>query len=79
MQKRCVVIWDSVLVGSDFISHLLALFYPHTFFREVYSYGRIPYPRIPIQDVIRHIEKGYRMEPPEGGDEHPRSVYLLHA
>jgi c-src tyrosine kinase len=32
---------------------------------EIFSYGRIPYPRIPIQDVIRHIEQGYRMEPPE--------------
>ncbi|CAG9536633.1 unnamed protein product [Cercopithifilaria johnstoni] len=33
---------------------------------EIFSYGRVPYPRIPIQDVVRHIEKGYRMEPPEG-------------
>uniref|UniRef100_A0A914X129 Tyrosine-protein kinase n=1 Tax=Plectus sambesii TaxID=2011161 RepID=A0A914X129_9BILA len=33
---------------------------------EIYSFGRVPYPRIPIQDVIRHIEKGYRMEAPEG-------------
>uniref|UniRef100_A0A914YU23 Tyrosine-protein kinase n=1 Tax=Panagrolaimus superbus TaxID=310955 RepID=A0A914YU23_9BILA len=33
---------------------------------EIFSFGRIPYPRIPIQDVIRHIESGYRMEPPEG-------------
>uniref|UniRef100_A0A5S6QA73 Tyrosine-protein kinase n=1 Tax=Trichuris muris TaxID=70415 RepID=A0A5S6QA73_TRIMR len=33
---------------------------------EVYSFGRVPYPRIPVQDVVRHIEKGYRMEPPEG-------------
>ena len=33
---------------------------------EIFSFGRVPYPRIPIQDVIRHIEKGYRMESPEG-------------
>uniref|UniRef100_A0A1I8EHM3 Tyrosine-protein kinase n=1 Tax=Wuchereria bancrofti TaxID=6293 RepID=A0A1I8EHM3_WUCBA len=33
---------------------------------EIFSFGRVPYPRIPIQDVVRHIEKGYRMEPPEG-------------
>uniref|UniRef100_A0A7E4VUC4 Tyrosine-protein kinase n=1 Tax=Panagrellus redivivus TaxID=6233 RepID=A0A7E4VUC4_PANRE len=33
---------------------------------ELFSFGRIPYPRIPIQDVVRHIEQGYRMEPPEG-------------
>ncbi|KAI6182929.1 Tyrosine-protein kinase [Aphelenchoides bicaudatus] len=32
---------------------------------EIYAFGRIPYPRIPIQDVVRHIERGYRMEPPE--------------
>ncbi|CAD5207350.1 unnamed protein product [Bursaphelenchus okinawaensis] len=32
---------------------------------EIYSFGRVPYPRIPIQDVVRHIERGYRMEPPE--------------
>uniref|UniRef100_A0A915AKQ9 Tyrosine-protein kinase n=1 Tax=Parascaris univalens TaxID=6257 RepID=A0A915AKQ9_PARUN len=33
---------------------------------EIFSFGRVPYPRIPIQDVVRHIERGYRMEPPEG-------------
>ncbi|CAB3407911.1 unnamed protein product [Caenorhabditis bovis] len=33
---------------------------------EIFSFGRVPYPRIPIQDVVRHIEKGYRMEAPEG-------------
>uniref|UniRef100_A0AC34Q2G8 Tyrosine-protein kinase n=1 Tax=Panagrolaimus sp. JU765 TaxID=591449 RepID=A0AC34Q2G8_9BILA len=36
------------------------------FLWELYSFGRVPYPRIPIQDVVRHIEQGYRMEPPEG-------------
>jgi len=33
---------------------------------EIFSFGRVPYPRIPIQEVVRHIERGYRMEPPEG-------------
>ncbi|CAO4360948.1 unnamed protein product [Caenorhabditis nigoni] len=33
---------------------------------EIFSFGRVPYPRIPIQDVVRYIEKGYRMEAPEG-------------
>lgn len=33
---------------------------------EIFSFGRVPYPRIPIQDVVRHIERGYRMESPEG-------------
>uniref|UniRef100_A0AC35TQL0 Tyrosine-protein kinase n=1 Tax=Rhabditophanes sp. KR3021 TaxID=114890 RepID=A0AC35TQL0_9BILA len=32
---------------------------------EIFSFARIPYPRILIQDVVRHIEQGYRMEPPE--------------
>ncbi|CAI5437641.1 unnamed protein product [Caenorhabditis angaria] len=33
---------------------------------EIFSFGRVPYPRIPIQDVVRHIERGYRMESPDG-------------
>ena len=32
---------------------------------EIYSYGRVPYPRIPLADVVKHVEKGYRMEAPE--------------
>ncbi|KRX50601.1 Tyrosine-protein kinase CSK, partial [Trichinella murrelli] len=33
---------------------------------EIYSFGRVPYPRIPVQEVVRYIKNGYRMEPPEG-------------
>jgi len=33
---------------------------------ELYSFGRVPYPRIPLADVVKHVEKGYRMEAPEG-------------
>jgi len=33
---------------------------------EIYSYGRVPYPRIPLAEVVKHVEKGYRMEAPEG-------------
>lgn len=33
---------------------------------EIYSFGRTPYPRIPIVDVVKHVERGYRMEAPEG-------------
>ncbi|GAU93147.1 hypothetical protein RvY_05131 [Ramazzottius varieornatus] len=33
---------------------------------EIYSFGRVPYQRIPLGDVVKHIEKGYRMEAPEG-------------
>uniref|UniRef100_A0A0N4ZSK4 Tyrosine-protein kinase n=1 Tax=Parastrongyloides trichosuri TaxID=131310 RepID=A0A0N4ZSK4_PARTI len=43
---------------------------------EIFSFGRVPYPRIPIQDVVRHIEQGYRMENPEGC---PQSINALMA
>ncbi|XP_077988655.1 tyrosine-protein kinase CSK-like [Glandiceps talaboti] len=33
---------------------------------ELYSFGRVPYPRVPLTEVTAHIERGYRMEPPEG-------------
>nr|KAI8768231.1 tyrosine-protein kinase CSK-like [Biomphalaria glabrata] len=33
---------------------------------EIYSFGRVPYPRVPLSDVVMHVEKGYRMEAPEG-------------
>ena len=39
---------------------------------EIYSFGRVPYPRIPLADVVKHVEKGYRMEAPEGC---PKSIY----
>jgi len=41
---------------------------------EIYSFGRVPYPRIPLADVVKHVEKGYRMEAPEGS---PKSIYDL--
>ncbi|XP_064607929.1 tyrosine-protein kinase CSK-like isoform X2 [Liolophura sinensis] len=39
---------------------------------EIYSFGRVPYPRIPLADVVMHVEKGYRMEAPEGC---PKEIY----
>ncbi len=39
---------------------------------EIYSFGRVPYPRIPLADVVKHVEKGYQMEAPEGC---PKSIY----
>ncbi|XP_039950787.1 serine-rich adhesin for platelets [Bactrocera tryoni] len=33
---------------------------------EIYSFGRVPYPRIPLNDVVKHVEVGYKMEAPEG-------------
>ncbi|XP_032809576.1 tyrosine-protein kinase CSK [Petromyzon marinus] len=41
---------------------------------EVYSFGRVPYPRVPLKDVVSHVEKGYRMDAPE---QCPPVVYQL--
>ncbi|CAH1407086.1 unnamed protein product [Nezara viridula] len=41
---------------------------------EIYSFGRVPYPRIPLADVVKHVEKGYKMEAPEGC---PPEVYEI--
>ncbi|KXJ27222.1 Tyrosine-protein kinase CSK [Exaiptasia diaphana] len=36
------------------------------FLWELFSFGRVPYPRVPLSDVMAKVEKGYRMEIPEG-------------
>lgn len=41
---------------------------------EIYSFGRVPYPRIPLGEVVKHVEKGYQMEAPEGC---PHQVYTI--
>ncbi|XP_064620073.1 tyrosine-protein kinase CSK-like [Lineus longissimus] len=41
---------------------------------EIYAFGRMPYPRIPLADVVHHVSQGYRMEKPEGC---PQNVYLI--
>lgn len=41
---------------------------------EVYSFGRVPYPRIPLADVVQHVERGYRMEAPDGC---PKDIYTI--
>lgn len=33
---------------------------------EIYSFGRLPYPKIPLTDVVKYVESGYRMDAPEG-------------
>uniref|UniRef100_A0A4W3IB46 Tyrosine-protein kinase n=1 Tax=Callorhinchus milii TaxID=7868 RepID=A0A4W3IB46_CALMI len=33
---------------------------------EIYSFGRVPYPRMPLKDVVPRVEKGYKMDPPDG-------------
>eukprot|EP00112_Aurelia_sp_Birch-Aquarium-sp1_P004767 Seg1541.1 transcript_id=Seg1541.1/GoldUCD/mRNA.D3Y31 product="Tyrosine-protein kinase CSK" protein_id=Seg1541.1/GoldUCD/D3Y31 len=41
---------------------------------EIYSFGRNPYPRVPLKDVSAKVEKGYRMEIPDGC---PNTIYVL--
>ncbi|PNJ18152.1 MATK isoform 3 [Pongo abelii] len=41
---------------------------------EVFSYGRAPYPKMSLKEVSEAVEKGYRMEPPEGC---PGPVHVL--
>jgi len=33
---------------------------------EIYSYGRVPYPRLPLAEVVKQVEEGFRMEQPDG-------------
>ncbi|XP_004712093.2 tyrosine-protein kinase CSK [Echinops telfairi] len=41
---------------------------------EIYSFGRVPYPRIPLKDVVPRVEKGYKMDAPDGC---PPAVYEI--
>ncbi|CAF0995435.1 unnamed protein product, partial [Brachionus calyciflorus] len=41
---------------------------------EIFSYGRVPYPKIPVSEVLSQIEHGYQMEKPDGC---PDEIYLL--
>ncbi|KAJ8343229.1 hypothetical protein SKAU_G00305580 [Synaphobranchus kaupii] len=45
---------------------------------EIYSFGRVPYPRIALKDVVPRVEKGYKMDAPDrlpaGGIRHYEAV-----
>ncbi|XP_067090146.1 tyrosine-protein kinase CSK-like [Osmerus mordax] len=41
---------------------------------EIYSFGRVPYPRIPLKEVVPRVEKGYVMDAPDGC---PEAVYKV--
>ncbi|XP_063309378.1 megakaryocyte-associated tyrosine-protein kinase isoform X1 [Pelobates fuscus] len=41
---------------------------------EVYAYGRSPYPKMSVKDVVEGVQHGYRMEAPENC---PPAVYNL--
>ncbi|XP_065836431.1 tyrosine-protein kinase CSK-like [Oscarella lobularis] len=41
---------------------------------ELYSYGRVPYPRVRLDDVVQTVERGYRMDAPDGCPEEIYSV-----
>ncbi|CAJ0587295.1 unnamed protein product, partial [Mesorhabditis spiculigera] len=32
---------------------------------EAYSYGTVPFPTIPTEDILKHLKKGIRLEPPK--------------
>ncbi len=44
------------------------------FLWEMFSYGRVPYPKIPVNEVLYQIEQGYQMEKPDGC---PDDIYAL--
>lgn len=41
---------------------------------EIYSFGRVPYPRIPLTDVMTKVSGGYRMDAPDGC---PAPIYKI--
>uniref|UniRef100_A0A8C3QG44 Tyrosine-protein kinase n=1 Tax=Cyanoderma ruficeps TaxID=181631 RepID=A0A8C3QG44_9PASS len=41
---------------------------------ETFSFGRAPYPKLALKEVTELLEKGYRMDPPDGC---PPTVYAL--
>lgn len=41
---------------------------------EIYTFGRLPYPKIPLAEVVKYVESGHRMECPEGC---PKKVYEI--
>lgn len=41
---------------------------------EIFSFGRVPYPRIPVNDVLSYVSHGGQMEKPEGC---PDEIYKL--
>ena len=41
---------------------------------ETFSYGRTPYPKIPVNEVLTYIQQGYQMEKPDGC---PDEIYAL--
>jgi len=43
---------------------------------EIYSFGRVPYPRIPIAEVVKYVESDQKMDPPEGCPERIYDIML---
>ncbi|XP_039257430.1 tyrosine-protein kinase CSK-like [Styela clava] len=41
---------------------------------EIWSFGRVPYPRVPLKDVLSKVMDGYRMDKP---DRCPEEIYCL--
>lgn len=43
---------------------------------EIYSFGRVPYPRIPIAEVVKYVESNQKMDPPEGCPDNMYKIML---
>lgn len=41
---------------------------------EIYSFGRLPYPKFPLTEVVKYVENGYRMDPPQ---DCPSNIYAI--
>lgn len=41
---------------------------------EIYTFGRSPYPKIPLAGVVKYVEEGNRMDCPEGC---PKNIYNI--
>jgi hypothetical protein len=52
-----MVFWNCHVV----IDHFLKNSY---FFREIFSWGKIPYPAFSNEQVVEKVSEGYRMNPP---------------
>ncbi|XP_024945239.1 tyrosine-protein kinase CSK isoform X2 [Cephus cinctus] len=59
LKQNCSGVFQKFSNKSDMWSFGILLW-------EIYSFGRVPYPRIPLADVVKCVEKGYKMEPPDG-------------
>lgn len=72
---KCAVVWSFNIKRERFIKYLTVLLLAFgVLLWEIATYGMSPYPGIDLSQVYDLLEKGYRMEQPEGC---PPKVYEL--